>query len=200
MQEHCTNFVIYLRQATQLVNNYKIEIPNDRLKTYKIVTFIILTLNFLGFGYAFLQTTAYTAYAAIFGLILNTVPWLYYLLNKQHIKTPILEISFLVSAFIWMYFGNIWMGIMLLAFAVMGFFANKKSIIHFTDEGITYPSFPIKKYEWAAISQVIWKDDILTIDLKDNKLLQFNIDKVVAEKLDIIGFNTFCKKKVSEKA
>lgn len=178
------------------MNKFEIEIPNDRLKTYKIVTFIILTLNFLGFGYVFLRTSSVATYITIIALIINAVPWLYYLLNKRHIKTPILETSFIASAFIWIYFGNLWMGIMLLAFGMIGFIANKKSIIQFSDEGIVYPSFPIKKYEWAAVSQVIWKDDILTIDLKENKLLQFNIDKTVAEKVDVIGFNEYCGGKV----
>jgi hypothetical protein len=198
VQEHYTNFATYLRQAILRVNNFEIEIPNDRLKTYKIVTFIILTLNFLGFGLAFLNYSSVNTYIALFGLMINAVAWLYYLLNKRHIKTPILETSFITSAFIWIYFGNIWMGVMLFAFGIMGFFANKKSIIQFTDEGITYPSFPIKKYEWAAISQVIWKDDILTIDLKENKLIQFNIDKAIAEKFDVVGFNKFCEGNVGE--
>ena len=178
------------------MNKFEIEIPNDRLKTYRIVTFIILTLNFLGFGYVFLKTSSVATYVTIIALIINAFPWLYYLLNKRHVKTPILETSFIGSAFIWMYFGNIWMGIMLLAFAIMGLFTNKKSIIQFTDEGITYPSFPTKKYEWAAVTQVLYKDDILTIDLKENKLLQFNIDKVEAEKIDVGAFNAFCKGKI----
>jgi hypothetical protein len=177
------------------VNTFEIEIPNDRLKTYKIVTFIILTLNFLGFGYVFLRTSSIASLFAIIGLVLNAVPWLYYLLNKKHLKNPIIETSLIITACIWLYFGNIWMGIMLLFFGVMGFFANKKPAIVFSDDGIEYPSFPIKKYAWVDVAQVIWKDDILTIDLKDNKLLQFNIDKAFAEGFDVEGFNTFCKKK-----
>jgi hypothetical protein len=177
------------------VNTFEIEIPNDRLRTYKIVTFIILTLNFLGFGYVFLRTSYTDSLFAIIGLILSAVPWLYYLLNKKHLKTPIIETSLIATACIWLYFGNIWMGIMLLFFGIMGFFANKKPAIVFSDDGIEYPSFPIKKYAWVDVAQVIWKDDILTIDLKDNKLLQFNIDKAFAEGFDVVGFNAFCKKK-----
>ena len=174
------------------MHNFYIEIPNERIKTYKVVTFIILTLNFLGFGYVFLRTGATASVLAIVALVLNAVPWLYYLLNKKHIKAPVIEITLITSALLWMYFGNYWMGMLLLFFAVMSFFTNKKTIILFNEDGITYPSFPPKKYAWADVVQVIWKDDILTIDLKDNKLLQFNIEKEFAAEFDVVGFNEWC--------
>ena len=82
---------------------------------------------------------------------------------------------------------------MLLFFGFVGFFANKKPVIIFSDDGIEYPSFPTKKYAWSDVVQVLWKDDILTIDLKDNKLLQFNIEKPFAEGFDVAGFNGWCE-------
>ena len=175
------------------MSNFAIQIPNDRLKTYKVVTFIILTLNFLGFGYVFLRTGAPASMVAVVALVLNAVPWLYYLLNKKHIKAPVIEITLVASALVWIYFGNFWMGVFLLFFALMSFFTNKKLIILFDETGIAYPSFPVKKYAWANVVQVLWKDDILTIDLKDNKLLQFNIEKEFAEGFDWARFNEWCE-------
>ena len=172
--------------------NYAIPIPNDRIKTYKVVTFIVLTLNFLGFGYAFLQTGATASKLAIIALVLNAVPWLYYLLNKKHLKSPALELTIILSALLWMYFGNIGMGILLIIFGAMSFFTNKPSIILFNDNGIAYPSFPTKKYAWYDVVQVVWKDDVLTIDLVNNKLLQFTIDKNFAERFDVLEFNKWC--------
>ena len=175
------------------MNSFNIEIPNDRLKTYKKVAFIILTLNFLGFGYVFIRTNGNASFISIAALIINAIPWLYFLLNKKHLKPPIIEIIFILSGIIWVYFGNIWMGIMLLLFAVMSFFTNKKTVVVIDEDGIIYPSFPIKKYSWAEIIQVLCKDDILTIDLKNNKLLQLNIERKFAESFDAIEFNEFCR-------
>ena len=174
------------------MKTFEIEIPNDRLKTYKKVAFIILTLNFLGFGYVFLRIIGNASFIAVAALVLNAVPWLYFLLNKRHIKSPVIEFVFISSSFIWVYFGNVWMGIMLLLFAIMSFFTNKKIIVKINDEGVTYPSFPIKKYLWSAITNVICKDDILTIDLKDNTLLQLNIDPTFAKSFNANEFNQFC--------
>jgi hypothetical protein len=174
------------------VNNFTIPIPNDRVKAYKVVTFIVFTLNFLGFGYVFLQTGGTASVLAIVALVVNAVPWLYYLLNKKHIKSPVIEITLIASALLWMYFGNFWMGIALLLFAIMSFFTNKRTVILFNETGFIYPSFPVKKYTWSDVVQVLWKDDILTIDLKDNKLLQFNIEKKFAAGFDWVAFNSWC--------
>ncbi len=95
----------------------------------------------------------------------------------------------------WLYIGSVWMGIFLLAFTAIGFVANKKSLIHFSDEGIVYPSFPLKKYAWSEVSQVVWKDDVLTIDLKNNKLLQLTIEDGFAKRFDYNAFNEWCSKK-----
>ncbi len=175
------------------MNSFVIPIPNERINTYKVVTFIIFTLNFLGFGYVFLQTRATDAVLAIVALVLNAVPWLYFLLNKKHIKSPVIEITLIASALLWIYYGNFWMGVLLLFFAVMSFFTNKKTIILFNEAGIVYPSFPVKKYTWADLVQVVWKDNILTIDLKNNKLLQFNIEEDFAAGFDAAGFNKWCR-------
>jgi hypothetical protein len=172
---------------------FDIAIPNERIKTYKLITFIILSLNFFGFGFVFLKTTGTYAYLAILLLIITAVPWSYYLLNKKHIKFPVVEISFIASACLWYYIGNSWMALFLILFIVIGFFANKKPIIHFTEEGIEYPAFPPKKYAWADVQNVIMKDDMLTIDLKNNTLLQTNIEKEVASTVDAEKFNSWCE-------
>ena len=175
------------------MKTFAIEIPNERLKTYSKVAFIILTLNFLGFGYVFIRTIGNTSFIALAALIINAIPWLYFLLNKRHIKSPVLELILITSSIIWVYFGNFWMGIMMLLFAVMSFFTNKKTIIAVDTDGVRYPSFPTKKYVWNEITQVMCKDDILSIDLKDNKLLQLNIEKNFAESFNANEFNDFCR-------
>ena len=77
----------------------------------------------------------------------------------------------------------------------MGYFANKEKVIVFSDDGILYPSFPEKKYTWDEVAQVIWKDDILSIDLKNNKLIQFKIEKTFSETFDDIAFTQWVNNK-----
>ena len=80
---------------------------------------------------------------------------------------------------------------MLILSTFIGYYANKEKVIIFSDEGILYPSFPEKNYLWNEVAQVVWKDDILSIDLKNNKLMQFRIGKEFSEKFDINNFRKF---------
>lgn len=176
------------------MNKFSIPIPNEREKTYRIVTFIIITLNFLGFGYIFLLSqNKFSSGVAITALLMNGVPWVYYLLNKKHLKDPGIELIGILSGLIWFYFGVYPPGTLLILFTVIGYFANKEKMIIFYDEGILYPSFPEKKYSWDEVAQVIWKDDVLSIDLKNNKLMQFKINKTFSENFDSHLFNQFCR-------
>lgn len=153
----------------------------------------MLTLNFLGFGYVFLRAaTTTTSTLAIAGLALNAVPWLFYLLNKKHLHNIAIAFALLVSAVLWVYWSNIFMGGMLAIFALMGFYANRKTAIQFTKEGIIYPSFPTKKYAWNEVESILLKDDILTIDLKNNQFLQFHIDAAIAAPINTASFNDWC--------
>ena len=45
------------------------------------------------------------------------------------------------------------------------------------------------EHEWSGFNNIILKDNLLTLDFKNNKLLQLNI---VENKVDENTFNTFC--------
>ncbi len=48
-----------------------------------------------------------------------------------------------------------------------------------------------KGYRWAEFSNIILKDNLLTIDFEDNKILQLEVDET-AKSIDEGAFNTFC--------
>lgn len=178
------------------MNKYTVPIPNEKAGTYKLVTFMILLLNFFVFGFVFMRTQTGSANAlAITGLAVNGIPLIYYLLNKKHLKTPFTEIVFFINAVIWLLWGSWLLAVLMVLFSFFSFLANKKFEIFFNETGIVYPSFPVKKYAWAEVEQAIWKDGILTIDLKSNKLMQFNIDDAFAAGFDAAGFNQYCAAK-----
>jgi hypothetical protein len=183
------------------VSKFIIEIPNEKAATYKVVTLIVLLLNFFVFGFVFMHAVAGSSQiAAIAGLACNGIAIVYYLLNKKHLKTPYTEIIFFINAVLWLLWANYIVAGLMIVFSLLSFYANKKIQISFTDDEIIYPSFPVKKYAWDEVENVIWKDDILTIDLKNNKLLQFNIDKAFAAGFDAVGFNAFAAQKVGNPA
>jgi hypothetical protein len=180
------------------MDNYFIEIPNEKTKTYRLITLLMLIMNGLIFGFVFINITAsFDRKVSLLGIILNIisvavfVTFNYSKINR--LKNYSVEIGFIISALLWLLIGKYLLAIFLLAFAVFGYFTNKKFIISISKEGIKYPSFPVTLFLWQDVVNVILKDDILTIDLKDNHLFQFTLPKSNTASIDENEFNVFCK-------
>jgi hypothetical protein len=67
--------------------------------------------------------------------------------------------------------------------------------IGFDDEGVTINTFFRKYYPWHAINNIILKDGLLTIDYRNNKLFQKEIEEEVSQILES-EFNEFCRSKI----
>lgn len=62
----------------------------------------------------------------------------------------------------------------------------------FDEKQVVYNSLPKKYYFWNELNNVVLKDGILTIDLKNNKLIQKEINEEISDKLET-DFNDFCR-------
>jgi hypothetical protein len=65
--------------------------------------------------------------------------------------------------------------------------------VAFDDEEIVMNSFPKQRFQWDAVNNVVLKDGLLTIDLKNNKVIQKEVDAVVSPEVEA-EFNSFCKR------
>ncbi len=63
--------------------------------------------------------------------------------------------------------------------------------IGFDKDEIIINSFPSKHYQWQEVNNVILKDNMLTIDFKNNKILQKETDSDVSSETEK-EFNAFC--------
>ncbi len=183
-----------------MIETYSIEIPNDKLSSYRLVTLIVSIINLLAFAYVALnEPPGYAAMAIYFGLALSAGALVAILLKRfgKSIADLWPATALVACALIWLQADNFLPGLLLIVFAVMSVVAQRKPVIQFEKEQIIYPSFPKKKFSWAAIDFVLLKDDILTIETRDNHLFQFTLDKTVASQIDNIKFNQFCAHCVS---
>ena len=67
--------------------------------------------------------------------------------------------------------------------------------IGFTKEKVVRNSFPKKKYEWFEIDNVVIRDNWFTLDLRNNKVIQKELDEPVSPEL-IAEFNAYCKEQL----
>jgi hypothetical protein len=65
----------------------------------------------------------------------------------------------------------------------------------FTQEKVFKLNFPGKEFEWDVFNNVILKDNILTLDFKNNKLIQAEIEK--SQNINEQQFNSFAQSKLT---
>src|SRR5690242_4554246 len=61
-------------------------------------------------------------------------------------------------------------GILILLLILYSFIRKDLKVVINTN-GIIYPSFPSKTIDWSFISNLILKDGLLTIDMKNNRII-----------------------------
>lgn len=174
---------------------YTILLPNEKAKTYRYITLFVLLINFGVFSVVWFNTTIERIKSvSLFGAVLGFAAFIFFLVHSFTKKFPSfrVEISFILLSLCWFIAANYLLAFFMLSFAVLGFYTNKKFMVIFSDENVTYPSFPPKTYQWSELSNVILKDNVLTIDLKNNKLIQAVIEKQSAAEINEIEFNQFC--------
>jgi len=64
--------------------------------------------------------------------------------------------------------------------------------IGFSKETVVRNTFPKKRYEWVEIENAIIRDNLFTLDLRNNKIIQKELDEPVTQDLEK-EFNQFCK-------
>ena len=187
------------------MNQFSIEIPNEKVKAYKLITAIMLLINLLVFAVVLFKTAdGFDRKISWIGFILNAISLSIYFLfvNKKTKRLSFykVEIGFIISALLWLLIGQYLFAALLFLFAFLGFYVNKKFIIRFSEDGIEYPGFPVKKFLWEEVDQLILKDNILTIDLKDNRLLQFSLNEKNGALPVEKDFNEFCNRMIKGSA
>ena len=91
-----------------------------------------------------------------------------------------------------------WLFILFLLLGLMERQAKKDLEIGFSDDRIVFNNFPRKQYSWNDFSNIVLKDNLLTLDFTNNKILQ-------RETIDEEGdadedeFNAYCESQLSKK-
>ena len=76
-------------------------------------------------------------------------------------------------------------------------FFYKTPLVEVSNEKVTIKRMiGSSEYEWEQFSNIILKDNLLTLDFKNNKVLQLEVDEKTA--IDQTTFNIFCAGKIMQ--
>ncbi len=169
-------------------------LKNEKLKTYEKISWLLIFINLIFFiflGLKYNQTTNSKWF--FIGALLVTIFSLFSLIsNRFKNSEKNYGFVFTITAIIWFEVSMPWLAVVNILLMIFEIVSKRKMVLIINNDLISYPSFPAKELEWEAISNLILKDGILTIDLKNNKLIQINVEESAAL-VDEKDFNDFCK-------
>ena len=85
--------------------------------------------------------------------------------------------------------GMRWIAILFILFILFDHQSRHPLEIGVSDEKIVINTFFRKRYEWNAFSNVVLKDGLLTLDFKNNRMLQ---REIIRQDVNESEFNDFC--------
>jgi hypothetical protein len=86
-----------------------------------------------------------------------------------------------------------WLIFILIIFLILDIVANRKLKLIVSEKIIDYPSFPKRQIEWNELTNLILKDGLVTLDFKNNKIIQ---QPILNSDIDEKEFNDYCKSKI----
>ncbi len=178
------------------MQHFDIPLKNEKVKSYKTSFIVVLCLNLLTFLFLYYTghdkiTRERSLYIA--GCITIALSLDFYIKNKERFNFRGAAMGLIIFAYFML--GYYWPGILMILISVLYLIATRKLVVYISTKNILFPSIPKKKIDWKELNNIILKDNILTIDLKNNKLIQQLIDKnktTISEQ----EFNDFCTRQL----
>jgi hypothetical protein len=170
---------------------FDIILKNEKIKSYRTIALIVLLLNLSIFILMlFYDVYRYEAASAILLLGIYIFMRLYFIKKYQQ-GNYLDQVLLFVLAGCWFGLQNYYMVTSLVVVGILYHLALQKLQIIFTDEKILKLNFPEKEYLWESLNNVILKDNFLTLDFKNNHLIQAELEE--PKNLDEKKFNAFAQ-------
>ena len=177
------------------MQQFEIIIKNDKVKLYRTIAKIFLLLNFAVFIFLlFYETYRYPSIAFLIAFILYLL-LRQYLFRKGHVNNILDEFVFFIPAAGWLGMHNYMIGIGCILMGLLYKLSLQEIKFVFGHENIIKMNFPQKIIDWDLLNNVILKDNILTLDFKNNRLLQAEVEKNGINEID---FNSFAKLRMTK--
>lgn len=177
---------------------FEIILKNDKIKSYQNIAWIFLFFNFLIFIFLlFYDAYRYAALAFIIALGLYVLMRRYiHLKNKRTYFLD--EFVFFIPAAGWFGLHNYGIAIACLVMGILFKLSLQKLTFVFSSDKVVKMNFPKKTFDWNAFSNVILKENMLTLDFKNNRLLQAELEPL--QTIDVEEFNSFVASRLSTPA
>lgn len=130
-----------------------------------------------------------------------TATWgMFCIWQKKSGTPPFYRFGLLLGAMGWYSMEDgLWIALIYLLAAMLEKQVKFPEEIAFDENEIVFNSFPKKRYEWAALNNVVLKDGLLTIDFKNDQLIQKELESDTTKNTEE-EFNAFAKARIEKTA
>lgn len=181
--------------ATSLYH-YIVVIKNEHSRYVNIIGFCLSIGSAIFFlREMFILGTIVLPYLIGVVFISGLLVWNYFQSQKEDTEIYYSK-ALLIAGLIWTkmpYFE--WLIFVLVALALLEYQAKHPLEIGFSPALIVFNTLVKKRYSWSAVSNVILRDGLLTVDFKNNKLFQKEIDEGESEATEK-EFNEWCEEQL----
>ncbi len=173
---------------------FEIILKNEKIKSYRTIALIVLLLNLAIFILLlFYDVYRYEAASAILLVGIYIFMRLYFI-KKYRQGNYLDQVLLFVLAGCWFGLQNYYMTAALVIVGVLYHLALQKLRIVFTSHNVMKLNYPQKEYFWNTFNNVILKDNILTLDFKNNHLIQAEVEE--PKNIDEKKFNSFAQEQL----
>lgn len=182
-----------------MIENFSFTLKNNKAKLLKRVTWIwsfilLIILSILTFSKK-VDYSNYNKVLIFLPLWIVVIVKLYFeFIKKDFFKGIQISLYLLSIIFIFQNLGVFFALCFALFFAFIYWFSYQNTLITFSKENIILRTGYIKRQiDWSNLNNVVLKDNILTLDFKNDKLIQEEVDGEVANEA---SFNLFSQNKL----
>ncbi len=179
--------------------DFVITLKHPNYKIYNVITTLMCVLTIAAEIYALLSTMFFT-YNWL-NVVLMAVIVINFVLSitasqKENIIT--FKWALYAAAFLWLLYPLHlpWIAVLLIVAALLERQIKFPQEIGFSKDAITFNTFPFKNYSWQDVKNAILKDNMLTLDFDNNKLIQKETESNVPAETER-EFNEFCKQQIA---
>lgn len=176
-------------------------LKNEKTASYKksilaIIGLVVLFFLYLAFSTDDNQIKNFSLIAT--GFITLSFGLQYFLKkSNKEFSAVFTSIGFVIFVFItWQLW---WQAFAMIIILLFYFWSIRTPKVYISKEAIIFPSLPAKHIKWESLNNLLLKDNLLTIDFKNNKLIQAEL--ISGQKEGIINekiFNDFCKQQLNQ--
>ncbi|MBN8789188.1 MAG: hypothetical protein J0I84_19075 [Terrimonas sp.] len=178
---------------------YILIIKKEKPLNIDLISILLCFISFAFFIYhSFLQNNFVSVVFLGALLIPVTVTRSVWLKKKSGKSSITFKHPLLITGIIWLFIPGLrWFFILFVLFVLFDHQARHPLEIGVSDEQIVINTFFRKRYRWSDFSNVILKDNLLTLDFKNNKVLQREIEPYLSN-VNEKEFNAFCAEQIQK--